>query len=742
MYSITFSNLTNDRILDLNNVVITAVKGTFIASDSALQTVSGNWTNFSFFTHSSGTITFDNTATKTLTTGGTVTGRFNNITHSGAGRLELSGNLRMDGDFLNSGGIFDSNAATITSYGNFTLESGSGFARTAGNTITFVGTTSTTFADNNATSQNVGAVTITKTNATPAINKITLAGNMKVDTLTISANNTLDLASSGYVLDLANAGATATVLTVTGTLTVNTNSTVKYSATNSGGNVTVPVVPYNSLQISGAETYALANNLTGANAITGNLTIDNGATLTTGTNYNIALNGNWVNGATGVFTSGTGTVTLYGTTAQTVTAGGTDDSHDFYNLTVTNSGGPTNGITFLDSLTIHAGGRFTDSTADSKLTFADGGTYSFPLITIAGTTGHNVLMQHTAGAHGHWHFVVPGSPAATYVTPTNSDATGSGAAIDVTTGGVDGGGNTNWNFGSVVPNAPTIGAPTVLSATSIRWSFTDNSSNETGFKVYDSGDSLLVTCASTNLTYCDETGLSINAQYTGRYVVAYNGTGNSAHSATAASVYTLANTPLAPTVNTTSSSSLTVIINENSNPAATTYAIQETEQSGGQYLQADGTLGASAVWQTYAQWGGVSGLANTGLSTGTSYTYKVKAKNGDATETSFGSTTQQTTTVTGNNISGSLYDAIGGSKITAAKTIKVSVNGGEPTSASSSSGDFTVRTAADLGANDIVTVFVDGDAVVSSTVTRVSATGDLTGINLYSSLISGFLQGN
>jgi len=82
-------------------------------------------------------------------------------------------------------------------------------------------------------------------------------------------------------------------------------------------------------------------------------------------------------------------------------------------------------------------------------------------------------------------------------------------------------------------------------------------------------------------------------------------------------------------------------------------------------------------------------------------------------------------------VSGSLYDAIGGSKITTAKTIKASVNGATATSTSSSSGDFTVTLSSLLVANDKIAIFVDGDAVLASTITKVSAAGNLTGIDLY-----------
>ena len=192
----------------------------------------------------------------------------------------------------------------------------------------------------------------------------------------------------------------------------------------------------------------------------------------------------------------------------------------------------------------------------------------------------------------------------------------------------------------LTPATPTIGTATVLSTTSIRWGFTDKASNEIGFKVYDGSNVLKATCATASLTYCDETGLSANTTYT-RKVVAYNASGNSAYSSTATK-YTLAAVPSAPTVAAASTTSVTVTVNVNSNPAATEFAIQET---GGNYVQADGTLGVSAVWQTYATWGSGSGVTVTGLAGGTTYTFQVKARNGDNTATAFGSTGNAATNV-------------------------------------------------------------------------------------------------
>ncbi len=83
--------------------------------------------------------------------------------------------------------------------------------------------------------------------------------------------------------------------------------------------------------------------------------------------------------------------------------------------------------------------------------------------------------------------------------------------------------------------------------------------------------------------------LSVNAQYSYK-AYATNSVGTSYGSAV--TFYTLANVPSAPTVGSPTTSSLTVAINANSNPSATQFAIQETS---GNYVQADGTLGLSAV---------------------------------------------------------------------------------------------------------------------------------------------------
>ena len=131
--------------------------------------------------------------------------------------------------------------------------------------------------------------------------------------------------------------------------------------------------------------------------------------------------------------------------------------------------------------------------------------------------------------------------------------------------------------------------------------------------------------------------LTPNRQYNFRVVGASTaGTTNGSN----LTFFTLAEVPGTPTVGSPTSSSLTVTLGSDVNPAATQYAIQETTT--GNYVQANGSLGAVAAWQTSATW---SSLVVTGLSPTTTYTFQVKARNGDNVETAFGGTASETTLV-------------------------------------------------------------------------------------------------
>jgi hypothetical protein len=223
------------------------------------------------------------------------------------------------------------------------------------------------------------------------------------------------------------------------------------------------------------------------------------------------------------------------------------------------------------------------------------------------------------------------------------------------------------------PITPTIRTPSVLSANSIRWNFTDNNSYETGFNLYDNTGTLVTTSATANLTYLDENALSENTQYT-RYVKAYNSYGESA-SSSATSTYTLVDTPtnLTATQITTTSVALSL----DSFPNA-------TSSSSGYYF-ANTTKGTNSGWIQTNTWSETTLLPNT------QYTYTVKYRNGNGVETGTATTTQYTIIQSPTSVS---FDSIGVSSIT------VSASGTLSNLASSTSGVYFDETSGNSGGAD------------------------------------------
>jgi hypothetical protein len=135
------------------------------------------------------------------------------------------------------------------------------------------------------------------------------------------------------------------------------------------------------------------------------------------------------------------------------------------------------------------------------------------------------------------------------------------------------------------------------------------------------------------------TGLSVNTIYYYR-AYAMNAIGTNLDSSLdETNFYTLANPPAAPTISSPTTSSLNVAIGgSDGNPTTTTYAIQET--TSGKYVQADGSLNTTAVFQTTASWGTKT---VTGLGSGTIYTFQAAALNGAGVQTAFGPATTAST---------------------------------------------------------------------------------------------------
>jgi hypothetical protein len=102
--------------------------------------------------------------------------------------------------------------------------------------------------------------------------------------------------------------------------------------------------------------------------------------------------------------------------------------------------------------------------------------------------------------------------------------------------------------------------------------------------------------------------------------------------------YTLANIPDAPTVEATSSTSITLTINPNENPTTVRYAIYESNME--KYLGYSSQFSDDPVWFSI-EFGAEFGIEF--LLPSTEYTFKVKARNSDLVETDFGPEASVTT---------------------------------------------------------------------------------------------------
>lgn len=182
--------------------------------------------------------------------------------------------------------------------------------------------------------------------------------------------------------------------------------------------------------------------------------------------------------------------------------------------------------------------------------------------------------------------------------------------------------------------APTSPGATDITSTSITWSWTDNASNEVGYKVWsDAGTGTPVTLqiiTAANASSWRQQGLLANTLYSFQTAatVLYQDSARTA----AYSAWTLAAKPAAPVLGSPKKTALGVSIGEgDGNPADTSYAIQCATT--GQWISLTGALVAAAEYHTDAEWGTVT---VTGLAPATSYSFVAAARNGAGAVTAVG----------------------------------------------------------------------------------------------------------
>ena len=241
-------NTTLAAAIDISIGNLNQTAGT-ITDNGRTITVTGtgtSWIETGTFT-TTGTVNFSGSGTQTLNSGGVGAGKiFNNLTHSGAGTLQLTTNaINIDGVFTNSNGTFDGNDLNMNVADDFLVSGGSFSADVSPGattqTVTFDGTNEATVSGSSTFNNLVmntttdGAKTIKFTAATTQTINGTwdLAGALG-EVLTLNRSS-----GSGSDTWLFNIGApknSGDYINVTNSGTANANQITAQSNDFDGGN--------------------------------------------------------------------------------------------------------------------------------------------------------------------------------------------------------------------------------------------------------------------------------------------------------------------------------------------------------------------------------------------------------------------------------------------------------------------------------------------------------------------------
>ncbi|MBI5383637.1 MAG: fibronectin type III domain-containing protein, partial [Verrucomicrobia bacterium] len=260
------------------------------------------------------------------------------------------------------------------------------------------------------------------------------------------------------------------------------------------------------------------------------------------------------------------------------------------------------------------------------------------------------------------------------------------------------------------PAAPSGLTASAASASQINLAWTDNANNETGFALERSTDNATFTQIATvgaNVTSYANTGLSASTTYYYR-VRASNAAGNSAYSATAsATTAAIQTAPAAPsglTATAASACQINLAWTDNANNE-TGFALERSTDNA-TFTQI-ATVGAN-----------VTSYANTGLSTSTTYYYRVRASNA-AGNSAYSATASATTT--GSTTPGRLVLASIGSEDGYVLESTESSNVGGSAVSSSSSAD-SLRAGDERGDRQYRTILSFDTSAIPDGATIVSAT--------------------
>ncbi len=292
-------------------------------------------------------------------------------------------------------------------------------------------------------------------------------------------------------------------------------------------------------------------------------------------------------GATSTSEAGLSANTQYARSVQAYSGGGaaTSEAISKYTSIEAASSATWEGVT-SSSITIHSGNALSNLTSGSSGIYFENVTAG----TNSGWIQENTWTSSSLTANTAYTFRITGRNGDGVITAT-LEAAKSTTAIPI-------------------PAAPTNFTATAESTTQLNYSWTDNSTNESGFQIIDGSGNIKVT-AEAGATSTSEAGLSANTQYA-RSVQAYSGGG--AATSEAISKYTSIEAASSATWEGVTSSSITI----HSGNALSNL----TSGSSGIYFE-NVTAGTNSGWIQENTWTSSSLTANT------AYTFRITGRNGD-----------------------------------------------------------------------------------------------------------------
>ena len=422
---------------------------TFLLVGSTASSTLVNFpTNFT-----SGNITLASSSTVSYQVAGTQTvsgapAAYGNLSINGSGIKTLAAATAVNGDLSILAGTLDCSTNQITGNATGALTMSSGTSLLLGSTGSATAVLFPTNYTTAHTTLNAASTVSYQVGGAQTVSNVPQYGNFMVlgsgtktlaGATTVKGNTTISsgildcstfqltgLAGKNFILSAGTnliLGSTASAMAVsfptnylTAGISLDDASTVTYQ---SNANQTISATPatYGNLVLSSG---ASASTKTSAGILTidANLTINSNTTLdvTSANNYGIYLNGNWIND--GTFNSRAGTITLFGTSGQSI---GGSSITDFYNLTSNNAAGVSlsSAQNLSGTLLLNAGVFTTNAQVFTLLTTLNGSTYTTGNIGIIDPSADiigNITVQQYAARGGYPGWALLGTPVSSVLT--------------------------------------------------------------------------------------------------------------------------------------------------------------------------------------------------------------------------------------------------------------------------------------------------------------------------------------